>query len=725
MTISTSTEAMAEEEAGPFESHAAAETVPPLAPPDAASFWTRPWGGVTVERRKQMLVALIAIGAFAFPILSGNDANIDSGANAASYAILALGLNIVVGFAGLLDLGYAAFFAIGAYTYGILSSFQVEPHWGAFWQPLAAVGLVQHLHLPTGDLVHFTLSFWIALPLGALVAAFFGVLFGFPTLRLRGDYLAIVTLGFGEIVPIVVRNWSSLTNGAAGLNGVQAPMLFGHSFGVSATPYYYVAIAMVALLIFISTRLRDSRIGRAWMAIREDEIAAGAMGINLVRYKLLAFGAGAAFAGATGVFYVAKLQTATPEMFGYPVSVMILVMVVLGGIGSVWGVVVGAVFLQLLQSWWLEDLSGWIQSLGHSVGSPFLEKLDLTQSIELIFGIILVLMMLFRRGGLIPAYRHQGALSYEQQHAEVRRGSAVGVTGLQSEPYVGGPALEVRGVTVRFGGLVALNAVDVTVPQGSVVAVIGPNGSGKSTLFNVITGLTQASGGSIVFRGRELLGLRPDQILEAGVARTFQNIRLFPNLTVMENILIGQHARLRTGAIGAVLRMPRSRQEESAARDWAIEILGIFGNRLLPRLGQAVAHLSYANRRRAEISRALASRPKILLLDEPTAGMNPAESQELAEQIKQLHGLGLTVLLIEHKLDVVTSLADKVIVLDHGDKIAEGRPDEVRRNEEVLRAYLGRSAVAAHAARYRCRQCLKPRCCNSRTSTPITATCMC
>ncbi len=429
---STTSEATAE---AAVESTTAAETVPPLAPAPGTSFWTRPWGGVTIERRKQALVALIAIGAIAFPIISGNDANIDSGANAANYAILALGLNIVVGFAGLLDLGYAAFFAIGAYTYGILSSFQVEPHWSSFWQPLAAMGLVQHLHLPTGDLVHFTLSFWIALPLGGLVAAFFGTLFGVPTLRLRGDYLAIVTLGFGEIVPIVVRNWSSLTNGAAGLNGVQAPRLFGHSFGVAATPYYYVAIAMVALLIFVSTRLRDSRIGRAWMAIREDEIAAGAMGVYLTKYKLLAFATGAAFAGATGVFYVAKLQTATPEMFGYPVSIMILVMVVLGGIGSVWGVVLGAVILQLLQSWFLEDLSGWIQSLGHLVSSPFLEKLDLTQSIELIFGIILVLMMLFRRGGLIPAYRHQTALSFEQQHAEVRRGTAVGIKGLGADPY--------------------------------------------------------------------------------------------------------------------------------------------------------------------------------------------------------------------------------------------------------------------------------------------------
>jgi branched-chain amino acid transport system permease protein len=663
------------------------------------SVWARPFARIPRARREQLLTLLVAVAAIAFPLVHDNDADIDSAANAAAYATLALGLNIVVGFAGLLDLGYAAFFAIGAYAYGILTSFQVMPHWGPFWEPFAWLELVQRVPQPGGDLVHFSVSFWIMLPVSALIAAGFGVLFGAPTLRLRGDYLAIVTLGFGEIVPIVVRNVDSVTNGAAGLNGIQAPMIYGHSFGIDAWPYYYVAIALVALLIFISVRLRDSRIGRAWMAIREDETAAAAMGVDRTRTKLLAFAIGAAFAGATGTFYVAKLQTATPEMFGFPVSVMILVMVVLGGMGSVWGVVVGAVLLQLLQSWFLEDLSGWIHVVGRAVNVGWMEQVDLTQSIELIFGLILVFMMLFRRDGLIPATRKQSALSYEQQHAEVRRGGFSALTGLGQFAHEGGhTGLDVRGVTVRYGGLVALNAVDLTVPAGSVVAVIGPNGSGKSTLFNAITGLTHADGGSIRFDGQDLLGLPPHEILRRGIARTFQNIRLFTNLTVLDNVLIGQHARLKTGPLAAVLRPPSTRREEVAAREWALEIISVFGNRLMPRLTQTVGHLSYANRRRVEIARALASRPKILLLDEPTAGMNPAETLELAEQIKSLHELGLTILLIEHKLDVVTRLADKVVVLDHGEKIAEGTPDEVRKNEEVLRAYLGRGTLAEAAA---------------------------
>jgi branched-chain amino acid transport system permease protein len=671
----------------------------PSSGPDAIGRFVAPPAWLTPTWRRWLLTGAVALAAVLFPVYHSNDADIDALANALAFATLALGLNIVVGFAGLLDLGYAAFFAIGAYTYGILNSFQLQPAWSAAWEPLRALGLVAKMAGESGgSVVHFTLSFWLALPVSAAIAAFFGALFGAPTLRLRGDYLAIVTLGFGEIVPIVFRNVSSITNGAAGLNGIGAPHLFGYSFGVDATPYYYVAVALVALLILVSVRLRDSRVGRAWMAIREDEIAAGAMGVNRTRYKLLAFAMGAAFAGMIGVFYVAKLQTTTPDMFGFPVSVMILVMVVFGGIGSVWGVVVGAMFLQLLQSWWLQDLTSWLDAFGTVIGNNWLANINLVPSIELIFGIILVVMMLFRRQGLIPAFRPPSALTFEQQHAEVRRGfSDLRLTGLGGDAHTGALTVAIKGVTVRFGGLTALAAVDIEVPQGGVVAVIGPNGSGKSTLFNVITGLVPADAGSIRFRGEEILGLPDYAILDKGIARTFQNIRLFPNLTVLQNLLVGQHARLNTGPFSAVVRPPSTRREEAAAVDWAMEILAIFGNRLVPRAEQAVSGLSYANRRRTEIARALASRPKLLLLDEPTAGMNPAETLELAEQIKGLKQLGMTVLLIEHKLDVVTSLADTVYVLDHGEVIAHGTPDEVRQNEEVLRAYLGRNLQAARA----------------------------
>jgi branched-chain amino acid transport system permease protein len=664
-----------------------------------AKAWELPGlAGISPTARARLAIVLITAAALLFPILHRNDADIDSAANALAFATLALGLNIVVGFAGLLDLGYAAFFAIGAYAYGVAASFQLQPEWSSFWEPFRWLDLVARMPGASGgDVVHFQVSFWLMLPISAAIAAFFGVLFGAPTLRLKGDYLAIVTLGFGEIVPIVARNIPSVTNGAMGLNGVAAPQLFGHSFGINATPYYYVGVALVALLIVTSLRLRDSRIGRAWMAIREDEIAAAAMGVNRVRFKLLAFAIGAAFAGATGTFYVAKLQTATPEMFMFPVSVMILVMIVFGGIGSVWGVVVGALILQMLQSWFLEDLSQWLHALGRLINVDWLQHVELASSIELIFGLILVLMMLYRREGLIPATRRTPALTLDQQSAQIARGGFGALQAFASEDHGGQtePLLDITDLTVSFGGLVALRSVSLTVPSRSVVAVIGPNGSGKSTLFNAVTGLVAPDSGSVRFADAEIGRLPPHRVLECGIARTFQNIRLFPNLTVLENVMIGMHARLDTGAAGALLRLPRMRREEEHARERALEILALFGNRLLPRADHSAASLSYANRRRTEIARALASRPRLLLFDEPTAGMNPAETLELAEQIKSLHQAGLTIVLIEHKLDVVVSLADKVVVLDHGEKIAEGPPEVVRRDEEVIRAYLGRSAAYA------------------------------
>jgi len=659
------------------------------------------WDRMLSEEWQLKVGLVLFILALAFPLIDGNEGDIDAAANATAFAILALGLNIVVGFAGLLDLGYAAFFAIGAYAYGIFSSYQVQPEWSSFWEPFRWLGLVQQLHSSSGiDHVHFSVSFWLMLPISALIAAFFGVLFGAPTLRLKGDYLAIVTLGFGEIVPIVARNTPYLTNGAQGLNGVTTPTFFGYSFGVQSTPFYYVGLAMIVVLIFVSMRLKDSRVGRAWMAIREDEIAAEAMGVNRTRLKLLAFAIGAGFAGSTGTFYVAKLQTATPEMFMFPVSVMLLVMIVLGGMGSVAGVVVGAIFLQLLQSWFLQDLTQGVHWLGRVTGIGLLERVDLVQSIELIFGIILVLMMLYRRQGLIPARRDVHALTLAQQTAVPSRGGIKGEMKPLHRKTIdpGRPLLQISGLRKAFGGIQAVRGLDLTVMPGSIVAVIGPNGSGKTTFFNLVTGLTQPDAGKVLLAGEDITGLKPDAIVERGVARTFQNLRLFANMSVMENALVGVHSRTTTGALGAVFRPPWVKREEEAARQHVLGVISIFGNRLMPRVQHLARTLSYANRRRLEITRALVTEPVLLLLDEPTAGMNPTETLELTDQIRDLRERGVTILLIEHKLNVVNEIADRVIVLDHGEKIAEGTPAEIQRNKEVLSAYLGRTAATAAAA---------------------------
>jgi branched-chain amino acid transport system permease protein len=305
-------------------------------------------------------------------------------------------------------------------------------------------------------------------------------------------------------------------------------------------------------------------------------------------------------------------------------------------------------------------------------------------------------MMLYRRQGLIPERAAVTALTYEQQNAMPSRSAIEANLAPLHRRTIdpGKPLLEIKGLAKSFGGIKAVNRVDLSIMPGSIVAIIGPNGSGKTTFFNLITGLTEPNSGSVLLAGEDVTGLKPHRIVEKGIARTFQNLRLFSNMTLLENALVGAHTRTSTGAIGAVLRLPRVKREETAARARALEILGIFGNRLMPRLQHLAFSLSYANRRRLEIARALVSEPVLLLLDEPTAGMNPTETLELTDQIRHLRERGVAILLIEHKLDVVNEIADQVIVLDHGEKIAEGTPRQVHSNKEVLRAYLGRTAGA-------------------------------
>ncbi len=311
-------------------------------------------------------------------------ANINAAADAGAFVLLALGLNIVVGYAGLLDLGYAAFFAIGTYSYAILGS------------------SFHGIHIP----------FWIMLILSALITAGFGVAFGAPTLRLRGDYLAIVTLGFGEIVPTFLVNLDSVTGGANGISGIDQPTLGGFTINNNIS-FYYLALVLGGLVVFVINRLRDSRLGRAWMAIREDELAAASMGINTTLTKLLAFGLGAGFAGFAGTFYAAHLGFADPNQFSFSQSVLILCMVILGGMGNLWGAMLGAILIYLLQTVFLIQINNWINDFGRNIHFDFLTNLDLRTNLFFIYGITLVLFMLFRPEGLLPSNRRRAELRPE------------------------------------------------------------------------------------------------------------------------------------------------------------------------------------------------------------------------------------------------------------------------------------------------------------------------
>jgi branched-chain amino acid transport system ATP-binding protein len=265
--------------------------------------------------------------------------------------------------------------------------------------------------------------------------------------------------------------------------------------------------------------------------------------------------------------------------------------------------------------------------------------------------------------------------------------------------HTGEPLLKLKKVTKHVGGLAAVEDVDLEVYPQEIISIIGPNGAGKTTVFNLITGIYRASSGEITLAGRSIVGLKPDQVLTRGIARTFQNIRLFNNMSVMENVLVGQHTQLKANELTAVLHTPKVVREEAEARKRSVELLSFFGSELVERQDDYVINLSYAQRRRVEVARALGSRPKLLLLDEPTAGMNEAETLEAVKYVRRLRDeLNLTILLIEHKLTVTMGISDRIYVLDYGRKIAEGLPEEVRRNEKVIAAYLGRPSTTEQQA---------------------------
>src|ERR1700730_5181575 len=569
--------------------------------------------------------------------------------------IAVLGVNLVMGYAGQMSLGHAGFAAIGAYATALL------------------VG-------------SYDLSFWLALALGGFLAAGFGYLLGVPALRLGPLYVSMVTFGFGLVVVIILQNWYELANGPNGM-AVPPPELFGYEL---FPRQFHVPIVLIAAGLFLLARnIVDSRHGRAFIAIRENELAARAMGINIAHYKTIAFAVGAFYAGISGGLLAGLSQFVNPDAFVFPVSILYVTMGILGGIGSLAGAALGGLMLTVLP----ELLRGAAEYKDFLTGLLLLVLL-----IFLPKGVVGVLQKSF--GSLLRARAGATRSAVSVELPGGLRGQ-VGGTDLTANPpceepratAASDPLLKVEGVGISFGGLRALQDISLQLGANEILGVIGPNGAGKTTLFNVISGMAMPDQGRIMFAGQNITRMPAHARTRLGMARTFQNLALFSDMSAIDNVRVGAHVRLNSGLLSAALRIRSERIEELRSLGDAAGLLNFVG--LLPYAEQPAHGLALGHQRLLEVARELASRPRLLLLDEPAAGLNSAELESLVLLIRRIRETyALSVLLIGPTMRLVMGLSDRIIVLDHGVQLAEGSPREIQSDARVIAAYLGAEDAA-------------------------------
>jgi len=548
------------------------------------------------------------------------------------YSMVALGLVMLTGVAGLTSFGQAAFMGLGAYTSAILTT-------------------------------TFSCSPWLSLLVALVMTVGVALLLGSVTLRMGGHYLPLATMAWGISLFFLFGSLPSL-GGHTGLSDIPALQLFGVELRDERI-YYYLIWLICLLAIWGSLNLLDSREGRAIRALRGGLSMAEAFGASGIRLKMIVFVYSAILACLAGWLYAHMQRFINPSPFGLNIGIEFLFMTTIGGAASVWGAVIGATVVTFLKT----SLQGILPKLIGSSGNYE----------SIVFGVLIIMVLHWMRGGIWV---------FIERFLPARKNKTVGKTSelqTRSQPQRGELLLKVDAIRKEFGGLVAVKNVSFDLYAGEIVGLIGPNGAGKSTTFNLISGDLPRTDGNVYLGSERISGLRPPAIARRGLSRTFQHVKLIPGMTVIENVMLGAYLRGSDGILSAGLRL-NLKQEERVAAEAAQQLKRVG---LEDAMFVAAGSLPLGKQRIVEIARALCSDPILLLLDEPAAGLRYKEKQELARLLESLRGEGLTVLIVEHDMEFLMNLVDRIVVMEFGRKLAEGLPHEIRSNPEVLEAYLG------------------------------------